>query len=509
LPVKSRMPASTRKRLATAGGAGAKARAGKGAARGRAGSAAGRDAAANALAAAEREEVLARAQVTVNALAARAVAFRALCGGSVLEAFASVADPRDRRGVRHRLPVVLTLCVAAVLRGETEVLEVAVAVAHADPVLLAACGARLCPASGRLEAPSQDTVLRVLAALEAASLDETVGAYLSGRVRRARGEQPIPTSTDDSDTTTGDTTTGDTTTGAGGEVARAERRREARARRRAFAADGKALRGAGRGGQKKYLLSVATHDEAVVVAQHEIGPKTNEVPALVPLLKALDAYQPLRDAVITVDAGHTVRAHGAAIRALDAHFVFTVKGNTPALRADCEAAAEWNSLPVEHATNTSGHGRVEQRTIRRARATAEVRARHPHARTVALVERYVTRTVHRGRGAQRVEETVTSAVSVFIITSLELDEATADELAAYVQGHWTIEGKIHWVRDVTYREDASQVRTGDLPRVMATLRNLAISLIRLAGYTAIKPTIRRLKHDMALLLTVLGLEHPA
>ena len=64
------------------------------------------------------------------------------------------------------------------------------------------------------------------------------------------------------------------------------------------------------------------------------------------------------------------------------------------------------------------------------------------------------------------------------------------------------------VRDVTYREDASRVRTGPKPRIMATLRNLAIGLIRQAGYTKIAATIRKIKHDSSLLLAVLGLSNP-
>ena len=82
-------------------------------------------------------------------------------------------------------------------------------------------------------------------------------------------------------------------------------------------------------------------------------------------------------------------------------------------------------------------------------------------------------------------------------------------LAGYVRGHWTIENKVHYVRDVTYREDASRVRTGPRPRIMATLRNLAIGLIRQAGYAKIAATIRKIKHDTALLITVLGLNSPS
>src|SRR5262249_44063930 len=77
---------------------------------------------------------------------------------------------------------------------------------------------------------------------------------------------------------------------------------------------------------------------------------------------------------------------------------------------------------------------------------------------------------------------VKSAVAVLGVTSLAATEATPERLATYVRGHWSIENKIHWVRDVTFGEDASHVRTGSRPRVMATLRNLAIGLIRQAGH---------------------------
>jgi hypothetical protein len=71
-----------------------------------------------------------------------------------------------------------------------------------------------------------------------------------------------------------------------------------------------------------------------------------------------------------------------------------------------------------------------------------------------------------------------------------------------------MENKIHWVRDVTFREDSSQIKTGSRPRIMATLRNLAIGLIRQAGHTKIAATIRRIKNDPHLLIAILGL-HPA
>ena len=82
---------------------------------------------------------------------------------------------------------------------------------------------------------------------------------------------------------------------------------------------------------------------------------------------------------------------------------------------------------------------------------------------------------------------------VYLITSdRDADPAT---LAAWVRGHWEIENKLHWVRDVTYQEDNSLVRTGNAPRVMATLRSLAISLLRLDGHANIAAANRHHARD--------------
>ena len=76
-------------------------------------------------------------------------------------------------------------------------------------------------------------------------------------------------------------------------------------------------------------------------------------------------------------------------------------------------------------------------------------------------------------------------------------------LAAWVRGHWEIENKLHWVRDVTYQEDKSLVRTGNAPRVMATLRSLAISLLRLDGHDNIAAANRHHARDPLRTLTLL------
>ncbi len=68
----------------------------------------------------------------------------------------------------------------------------------------------------------------------------------------------------------------------------------------------------------------------------------------------------------------------------------------------------------------------------------------------------------------------------------------ADQLAEAIRRHWSIENRLHWIRDVIFDEDHSQIRTGTGPAVMATLRNLAISVHRLAGATNIAAACRHI-----------------
>ena len=408
-------------------------------------------------------------------LASRAAALAAASGGSLLECFAAVPDPRDPRGKRHPLPAVLALCLAAVLCGNTELEDVTAWVHAAPQEVLAAAGARRDVLGARV-APHPDTVVRVLSALGAQGVADHAGAYLACRAHPGPVALPLA--------------------GPGWLPA--------------IAVDGKAVRGAaGPDGLIPYLLAAAVHSTGTVLAERLIGPKTNEVPGLAPLLRELNGYYCLAGHVITADAGHTVRAHATFIcEELLAHYAFTVKQNTPALWDEIDAL-DWKSVPVQHVTEEKGHGRRERRTIQVMDAPAHIAKRFPHARQVALIERYVTRAVRVRKGKRWTRKQVKTAVAVFIITSLDAREAGPAHIAGYVRGHWTIENKVHWVRDVTFREDASRVRTGPRPRIMATLRNLAIGLIRQVGYTKIAATIRRIKYDIALLITILGLSNPS
>nr|WP_230416580.1 transposase [Micromonospora tarapacensis] len=97
-----------------------------------------------------------------------------------------------------------------------------------------------------------------------------------------------------------------------------------------------------------------------------------------------------------------------------------------------------------------------------------------------------------------------STVTVYAITNLTAGQASPADLADALRGHWAIE-ILHHIRDTTYAEDASRLRTGNAPRAMATLRNTAISLLRLAGITTIAKALRRNSRNPHRPLQLLGI----
>ncbi|HVV19775.1 MAG TPA: ISAs1 family transposase [Pseudonocardiaceae bacterium] len=244
--------------------------------------------------------------------------------------------------------------------------------------------------------------------------------------------------------------------------------------RRVIAFDGKTLRGARDiAGNLVHLLAGLCQHTGVVLTQVAVGAKTNEIPMLSGLLKVLD----IEGAVITADAMHCQRETAQTIQERGGHYILTVKDNQPTLRKRVKSLP-WKDIPVLAVSREHGHGRRDTRTLKATELAGGIG--FPGAAQVVRLTR--TRTV-RSTG-KRTRETV------YAITSLTVAEAGAEQIAAWLRGHWMIENRLHWVRDVDYDEDRSQVRTGCGPQVMATLRNTAIGLLRLAGHSSIAAALR-------------------
>lgn len=118
----------------------------------------------------------------------------------------------------------------------------------------------------------------------------------------------------------------------------------------------------------------------------------------------------------------------------------------------------------------------------------------PYVAQVCRIERQVTELKS---GKQRQE-------TVFAITSLTPAQADAQALLRLNRGHWGIENRSHYVRDVTFEEDRSRIRVGNGPAMMACLRNFAIALARLLGFTNIASALRAFAHQPRRALAAVG-----
>ncbi len=297
---------------------------------------------------------------------------------SLVEVLKDIPDPRARRGIRHGLPGIVAVALAAVVAGARSFAAIGQWAGELTSAQLAELGL------SRGVAPDASTFRKVLARLDAPVLDQLAGAFMWTRTQVAGG-------------------------------------------RRVIAIDGKTVRGARTASTAApHLVSALDHATGTVLGQLATAAKSNEIPAVRTLLAGLD----LAGVVVTVDAMHTQADTAAAITGAGGDYVLTVKANQPALHAACKKLP-WSQVPG-HSSVSTGHGRRVRRTIKVVTAPAWIT--FAGAAQVAQIRRTVTRA-----GKKTVEV-------VYVITSADYRAAPPAVLAAWVQGHWGIENRAHWIR---------------------------------------------------------------
>ena len=377
-------------------------------------------------------------------------------------------DPRARRGRRYAWATLLVLVAAAVASGQRTAAAMAQWVSEHAPEWQP----WLPSTAGRV--PSAATVRRVLRQVDVQEVEQRVGWWVTGhpQVRATAACHKEP-----------------------GHAQRQARR----PRLQAVAADGKTLCGArARGASGAHLVSLVTHQRAQVLAQAAVDNKSNEIPALRALLRGRD----LTGWLVTADAMHAQQETAQLIVSQGGHYLLVVKENQPDRYA---ALVEWFAEPAWReeqeqtvTTRGTGHGRVERRTLTRRVLAAREALEWPAARQGLRRECWA-----RERCSGHLRHAVTYAV-----TSLPPERAAARMLERYWRGHWTIENQVHYVRDVTFGEDANQTYIGTAPQVLAALRNGVLSRLRHDGWTNLAAALRHLGASVAAVLTFLGCSPP-
>ena len=201
--------------------------------------------------------------------------------------------------------------------------------------------------------------------------------------------------------------------------------------------------------------------------------------------------------VVTGDALYAQRELSQRVLAMGGDYLWTLKDNQPSVKEAVSLLFEeppWGEGLAE-ACQEGRHGdRWERRRLWASTALNDY-LDWPGLGQVCCVER-----VRRHKGKETVER-------AYAITSLTPEQADAARLLEIWRGHWGIENQVHWVRDVVFGEDLSQVRTGSAPQLLAALRNLVIGILRLSGATNLSAALRHYGWKPWKTLTLIGL-HP-
>jgi predicted transposase YbfD/YdcC len=387
---------------------------------------------------------------------------------TLVECLSSVPDPRHAQGRRYEWRYLVTVMSLALLAGQRSLRGMAQWAQERHSELVSVLQPR------RRRVPSAMTLSRVLRGIDLMAWEEAISRYLQ-RLDQADG--------------------------VSGSVALANGQRLL-----GQALDGKTVCGASRYGAVVHLVSLVRHESGTVLAQRAVTTKIGERTAAKSLL--VGALMP--NTLTTLDALHTHKRLAEQILAQGGHYLMVVKGNQPTLYR--EIAEAFQVLPPTtpweaqfwqyacHATTEKAHGRIEHRRLESTpalngylnwpqvgqvlRRTCRVKSLSPTGRSTTTYQ------VHYG------------------VTSLTPQQITLAYLEQLWRWHWTIENKDHYVRDVTWGEDASQVRTGAAPQALAALRNALLSLLRHEGWPSLPTAIRHFQAHLQLSLQLLGALSP-
>ncbi len=377
-----------------------------------------------------------------------------------VEVLQAIPDLRRARGLRHPWGVILTLIVLAMVSGQRTAHAIADwVVQHADEL-------RTQVEASTRGLPRESTFRRALRAIPAETLERLIAQFTTRLAAPAAAPTPAPSPS---------------APGWHGQ-----------------AVDGKAVRGVAQHGSALWLVSLVQHGNGIILTQTAVDQKSNEITAVPRLLAGRD----LTGTVTTMDARLTQRQVAQQILAQQGHYLMVVKANQPELYqaiALLFARPPWTRTEQQTEydacrTVDKGHGRLELRSLESSSALKD----YLDWPGVQQVMRRTCRRIAHKTGAVSEETT-------YGVTSLPRERASAAVLEQLWRGHWTIENRVHYVRDVTLGEDAGQLHTGSAPQVLAALRNGVLSLYRSRGWQNIADAVRYYDAAVARAAELIGL----
>jgi len=218
-----------------------------------------------------------------------------------------------------------------------------------------------------------------------------------------------------------------------------------------------------------HMVSAFASDCRLVLAQEKVSDKSNEITAIPSLLNLLD----LERAIVTIDAMGCQREIAQMIGQKGSDYVLSLKGNQGTLHEDVKLIFKDTALlqeitPDRYQTiDGSEHGRLEERSYRAILCPEIIKTHHEWPYLKSLVE-VVSRREIKGKVSQ--EER-------YYITSLE---PIAKKIGTAIRAHWAIENSLHWILDISFRDDESRIRRGNAPENIAIIKHMALNMLQKA-----------------------------
>ncbi|MDE0554598.1 MAG: ISAs1 family transposase [Candidatus Poribacteria bacterium] len=369
----------------------------------------------------------------------------------LLDMLAEVPDPRKPKGKRHPLTAILGLMVIGLMCDQKSYTAIAMW-ARQQPKIAKALGFRRKP-------PCPATFHNLFKRLDVVKLEQILTQWVTQTLQRI----PIPFET----------------------------------RLTAVAIDGKSLRGAATPKTPQtHLLAAVFHDLAIPMAQCAVNEKTNEVPISTELLKAFNVSKK----VITTDALLTQRAFCQDVLDRQADYLLPVKANQKTLFENIQDLFQPFSNETHPEATTPEFAVMHTEAEAYLQTHQDVETAHGYTTTRTLTASTLLNNYTDWPGLRQVyqyhsqRQHLTTGKHTYQtqygITSLMPEQASPEDLLNCRRRHCTIENKLHWIRDVVFRQDASRVRTAGIPHVMAALRNTALAVLRFTGHTKITQELR-------------------
>ena len=239
-----------------------------------------------------------------------------------------------------------------------------------------------------------------------------------------------------------------------------------------IAFDGKTLRGSHnrkKGKQPLHLVSAWASNQQILLGQIKTEDKSNEITAIPQLLKMID----VKDAIVTIDAMGCQKKIAKQIIKQGGNYVLSLKDNQPTLRQDVASifakGTERQFKKMLHRRvrkKDHGHGRIDTRvyTLISAREELEFKRRWPGLSGIGKIE-----------STRNINNVIETEVRYFL-TSLSYEKI--DDFARAARQHWGVENNLHWSLDVSFKEDLSRIRIGYAAENLATVRRIALNLVK-------------------------------